>query len=191
MNEHEVNYDIHDKEMLAIVSCIKEWRHYLEGMPRFPIFTDHKNLEYFMTTKVLTRRQARWSIELSSYDFIITYRKGSLNGKPDALSRRSEYRPEEGGNPVTTFLKPENFDEGSLKYRKENRVASHIAAINISSIQLARKTTIQMSSELIRRVKEAIPKDQGYITALEAVKEGNNTEDVSEEDGVLIWKSHL
>jgi hypothetical protein len=54
------------------------------------VFTDHKNLEYFMTTKVLNRRQARWAQELAGVDFKILYRKGTSNGKPDALSSRPE-----------------------------------------------------------------------------------------------------
>jgi hypothetical protein len=61
------------------------------------VFTDYKNLEYFMITKVLNRRQAHWAQELAGVDFKIYYRKGTSNGKPDALSRHLEYRPEKGG----------------------------------------------------------------------------------------------
>jgi hypothetical protein len=94
----EINYEIHDKELLAIVDCFKAWRRYLEGsLHMVQVFTDHKNLEYFMTTKVLNRRQACWAQELAGVDFKIYYRKGTSNGKPDALSRRPEYRPEKGG----------------------------------------------------------------------------------------------
>ena len=51
----ELNYDIHDKELLVIFEAFKIWQHYLEG-PVYPIdvITDHKNLEYFSTIKVLT-----------------------------------------------------------------------------------------------------------------------------------------
>jgi hypothetical protein len=53
----EINYKIHDKELLAIVDCFKAWRRYLEGsLHMVQVFTDHKNLEYFLTTKVLNRR---------------------------------------------------------------------------------------------------------------------------------------
>jgi len=74
MDKAEINYEIHDKEMLAVVSAFKEWRRYLEGA-RFQIivYTDHKNLEYFATTKVLNRRQAQWAQELAGYDFKIVY----------------------------------------------------------------------------------------------------------------------
>jgi hypothetical protein len=57
----EINYEIHDKELLTIVDCFKIWRRYLEGLLHMVlVYTDHKNLEYFMMTKVLNRRQARW-----------------------------------------------------------------------------------------------------------------------------------
>jgi hypothetical protein len=93
----EINYEIHDKELLAIVDCFKAWRRYLEGsLHMVQVFTEHKNLEYFMTTNVLNRRQACWAQELASVDFKIFYRQGTSNGKPDALSRHPEYPPEKG-----------------------------------------------------------------------------------------------
>jgi len=94
----EINYEVHDKELLAVVDAFKHWRRYCEGAAhQVQVLSDHQNLEYFMTTKVLNRRQARWAQELAGIDFRIYYRLGTQNGKPDALSRRSEYRPEKGG----------------------------------------------------------------------------------------------
>ncbi|KAI3650144.1 hypothetical protein MP228_005001, partial [Amoeboaphelidium protococcarum] len=88
----ERNYEIYDKELLAIHECFKEWRHFLQGADhQVTVLTDHKNLQYFMTTKQLTRRQARWAIFFSEFDFVLTHRPGSLNGKADLLSRRSDY----------------------------------------------------------------------------------------------------
>ena len=56
----EQNYEIYDKEMLAIVNSFKQWRHYLEGANhQITVYSDHKNLEYFITIKQLNRRQAR------------------------------------------------------------------------------------------------------------------------------------
>jgi len=84
----EINYEIHDKELLAIVDSFQEWRHFLEGAQHLvTVHTDHKNLEYFMSAKVLNRRQARWSISLSRFNFVITYRPGSKQIQSDALSR--------------------------------------------------------------------------------------------------------
>jgi hypothetical protein len=66
----------HDKELLVIVDYFKVWRRYLEGsLYMVQVFTDHKNLEYFMTTKVLNQRQACWAQELAGMDFKIFYRK--------------------------------------------------------------------------------------------------------------------
>ena len=60
LNETERNYKIHDKEMLAIIRGLEAWRHLLEGVQtKFEIWTDHKNLEYFMKAQKLNRRQAR------------------------------------------------------------------------------------------------------------------------------------
>ena len=56
----ECNYEIYDKELLAIVRCFEEWRPELEGTSSpIKVITDHRNLEYFTTTKLLNRRQAR------------------------------------------------------------------------------------------------------------------------------------
>jgi len=62
----KLNYDTHDKELLAIFEAFKIWQYYLEG-PAYPIniVMDHRNLEYFSTTKVLTWRQAQWYKYLS------------------------------------------------------------------------------------------------------------------------------
>ena len=92
MTPPELNYDIHDKELLAIVDAFGAWRVYLEGANhKITVISDHKNLLAFTTTKKLNRRQTRWSELLSSYDFQIMYRKGTENLGADALSRRSDY----------------------------------------------------------------------------------------------------
>ena len=84
----ELNYDTHNKELLAIFGAFKIWQHYLEGLA-YPIdvVTDHKNLEYFSTTKVLTHRQARWSEYLSQFNLVIRFYSNHLGTKPDALTR--------------------------------------------------------------------------------------------------------
>src|ERR687884_1036585 len=151
----EINYEIHDKELLAIVDAFKVWRHYLAGAAhKIVIYTDHKNLEYFMTTKILNRRQARWAQELAAYNFKIVYRKGSSNGKTDALSRRSGYRPEGGGSDdenLRTVLKPEQIDLESIKKR-------FIA----SSRKLAALPKIKFDEDLLYEVRKAAAKDKEY-----------------------------
>uniref|UniRef100_A0A8C5LUM7 Gypsy retrotransposon integrase-like protein 1 n=1 Tax=Leptobrachium leishanense TaxID=445787 RepID=A0A8C5LUM7_9ANUR len=84
----ERNYDVGDRELLAIKMSLEEWRHLLEGS-EFPItiFTDHKNLEYLQKAKRLKPRQARWALFFCRFNLHITHRPGSKNGKADALSR--------------------------------------------------------------------------------------------------------
>jgi hypothetical protein len=134
----ELNYEIHDKEMLAIIVALKIWRAYLEGAAHpFTVYTDHKNLEYFATTKVLNRRQSRWSELLASYDFKIVYRPGKSMGKPDAMTRRHDFS--EGSKasdaPPRTLLKSHQLQ----------LFAVHKAAAN--------------ESQLIRDIRAAQPRD--------------------------------
>ncbi|OQD66312.1 hypothetical protein PENANT_c346G09629, partial [Penicillium antarcticum] len=100
----ETRYETHDSELLAIVESFRQWRHYLEGS-KFPVrvLTDHANLRYFMTTKVLSGRQARWSEYLAAFDFVIEYRSGKKN-PADMPSRRPDYAPKEGETADNSML---------------------------------------------------------------------------------------
>ena len=84
----ECNYQIHDKELLAIINALKEWESELISVINFQILTDHRNLRYFTTMKRLNERQMRWADILSRYNFTLHYRPGKLAERPDALSRR-------------------------------------------------------------------------------------------------------
>jgi len=89
----EKNYEIHDKEMLAVIRCLEDWRHYLEGTKKeFKIWTDHKNLQYFMSSQKLNCRQARWALYLSRFNFTLKHVPGRSMGKVDSLSRRSDWQ---------------------------------------------------------------------------------------------------
>jgi len=84
----ERNYEIYDKEMLAIIRRLENWRHLLEGACfKFEIWTDHKNLEYFMKVQKLNRRQAQWVLYLSRFDFALKHVLGTKMVKADGLSR--------------------------------------------------------------------------------------------------------
>ncbi|KAH9273416.1 hypothetical protein BASA83_004077 [Batrachochytrium salamandrivorans] len=71
-----------------------------------PSYVTIRTLEYFMTTKKLTRRQARWSLELSEYDFSLTHRPGKLNGRADSLSRREDYKSNTESSNFQRILDP-------------------------------------------------------------------------------------
>jgi hypothetical protein len=74
MEPAEKNYDIHDKELLAVVEAFEHWQPYCHGA-RFPIlvFTDYQNLRYFTSSKVLNQCQVQWAEKLSEFDFRIVY----------------------------------------------------------------------------------------------------------------------
>jgi len=107
----ERNYDINDKQLLPILVAFMEWKHYLEGTEKpITVYTDHQNLQYFLTTKPWTHRPIRWAQKLFSFHFKIIYEPGAKVGKPDALSRPPEYSPEEGAtHREQQILKPQHF----------------------------------------------------------------------------------
>jgi hypothetical protein len=86
LRKAQLNYPVHEKELLAIVRALKKWRIELLGTP-FTVYTDHRTLENFMTQRELSRRQARWQEFFGQYDFSIQYIRGEDNSVADALSR--------------------------------------------------------------------------------------------------------
>jgi hypothetical protein len=84
----KANYGIYKKQLLAIVTALKELAHYLRGTKHtIEVRTDHGNLQYFKTVSTDKPQQARWAIELKEFDFKIKFVEGKTNGKPDALTR--------------------------------------------------------------------------------------------------------
>ena len=110
------NYKIHDKEMLAIICTLEEWWYYLEGTPcQFEVWMDHKNLEYFCTSKKLNRWYARWSLHLSQFNFTLHHHPGYSMGKSDTLSHRVDHRSGGRDNMDMTMLPPSLFAIRALK----------------------------------------------------------------------------
>jgi len=105
----ELNYDIHDKELFTIYEAFRIWRHYLEGSAApINVITNHKNLKYFATTKLLNHHQARWSEYLSQFNLVIRFRPGKLSTKPDTLTHRWNVYLKEGGSDYAT-VNPQNL----------------------------------------------------------------------------------
>ena len=85
----ERNYDVRNRELLAVKLALEEWRHWLAGAETpFVVWTDHKNLAYIQTAKRLNSRQAWWALFFGRFNNTLTYCPGSKNIKPDALSRQ-------------------------------------------------------------------------------------------------------
>jgi hypothetical protein len=112
----ERNYEVHDKELLAIIRALDEWRHWVEGAQHtFEVWTDHRNLQYFCTAKKLNRRQARWSLFLSRFDYKLHHRPRRSMGKPDELSRPLDHCTGSQDNKDIVLLKPELFEIQALE----------------------------------------------------------------------------
>jgi len=85
LKTHEVNYPMHDLELVAVVFALSIWRHYLYGS-RTQIFTNHKSLKYLISQKELNMRQRRWIELIKDYECTIEYHPGKANVVADALS---------------------------------------------------------------------------------------------------------
>jgi len=148
LNETERNYEIHDKEMLVIIRGLETWKHLLEGAQfKFEIWTDHKNLEYFMKVQKLNRRQARWALYLSRFDFTLKHVPGTKMGKADRLSRRSDWK---------IGVERDNEDQVFIK---DNWIR------NLQEVVIEGPEV-----ELLEKIKKARSKDKDVVRIVEEMK---------------------
>jgi len=150
LSDTKKNYEIHNKEMLVVVRCLEVWRHFLEETTiKFEIWTDHKNLKYFMKAQKLNRRQARWALYLSRFDFVLKHVLGSKMEKADSLSRRPDWEMGiEKDNEDETLVKLEWLD-----IRKTERVEVIVEGI-----------------DLLEKVRQLKVKDNKVVQAVEEMK---------------------
>jgi len=157
----ELNYDVYDKELLAIFEAFKIWRHYLEGSTSpIDVITDHKNLEYFLTTKVLTHRQARWSEYLSQFNLVICFCPGCLGTKPDALTRQWDVYPKRGDNGYAS-VNPHNF----CPVFTQEQIAASLRATILTTLTL-RAAMILDQNQLHSDILTALPSDSSISNHL-------------------------
>ena len=148
LSDTEKNYEIHDKEMLVVVRYLEAWRYFLKGMTmKFEIWTDHKNLEYFMKVQKLNKRQARQTLYLLRFNFMLKHIPGSKMGKADSLSRRPDWEiGVERDNEDKTLVKPE-----WLEVRKTERVEVIVEKVDL--LEKVRKSKVK-DNEVVKAVEE-------------------------------------
>uniref|UniRef100_A0A0W0FEH4 Reverse transcriptase domain-containing protein n=1 Tax=Moniliophthora roreri TaxID=221103 RepID=A0A0W0FEH4_MONRR len=106
----ERNYEIYDRELLAIVNALKVWQHYLLGAPHLvTILSDHKNLTYFRTAQKLNRQQAQWSLFLTQFDLQLVHVPGTKMAQSDALSWRPDLIDAEENDNEDTIMLPDKL----------------------------------------------------------------------------------
>ncbi|MBW0580963.1 hypothetical protein O181_120678 [Austropuccinia psidii MF-1] len=180
----ELNYEIHEKELLGIVSALKLCRAFLLSLSdSFEVLTDHPSLTYFMSSKVLTCHQARCAEFLSEFHFSITYCPGRLATLPDSLSHRDNMYPERG----VDFIRksPQNFHQVLKK--------NEIEEPRFFSIK------VEVFSDLVDKIPKAVRKDKDYNEILKQLAKGEPVSDYNLEtqakfslfrDRVVIPSNH-
>lgn len=170
----ECNYEIYDKELLAIIKTLEEWRPELEGIEEeFEIITDHKNLQHFMTTKLLNQRQVRWSEFLSRFNFRIVYRPGKLAVKPDALSRKAEDQPLS-----KTDRSDDRINHRYQQILKKHNISPGMAPAHISSLRIYALAVETTTDDLISACYSTNTSVQDMLAALK-------------DDSIRYWPQHL
>jgi hypothetical protein len=163
----ECNYEIYDKELLAIIRCFEQWCAELQSVESFiNVFIDHKSLKYFMTTKKLNKRQVRWIKFLAEFDFKIVYQSKKKNDKTNSLTRRSENKSYENDDSYNrnkhmhqTFLSTEKVDSQIVQdlndTKKENLELSLFDKIKLAN---RKNSTCKAIRKTIRIKKKSFDK---------------------------------
>ncbi|KAJ2914471.1 hypothetical protein MD484_g5943, partial [Candolleomyces efflorescens] len=176
----EINYDVHDKELLAVVESFRDMRAWLMGTAQhISVICDHKNLEYFMKSQVLNRRQARWAMFLTEFDFQLTWGPGAKN-PADAPSRRPDFAPKKGDDVLT-----QQYKSILTPYHTQQIIPTQEPAIKISATSSLTTLAID-NSELLDRFKRAYQEDSEWR---EALLQGN--EDFSTHDNIVFHNGRV
>ena len=124
-SDAEHNYDIHDRELLALMRGLNHWRHLLIGTPTpITVYTDHKNLEYYRHPQHINRRVARYIPRLADYHYTLVHLPGDSN-KADTLSRRPDLHSGTDDNDEILVLPPSLFARASHFSSIDDRVHGH------------------------------------------------------------------
>jgi transposase InsO family protein len=137
LNGPVLRYATYDREMYAILQAFKEWRHYCHGSKhKITVYTDHKNIAYFTTTRELSSRQVGYLEFLSQFDYQLVHCKGSENGRADALSRRADHVQEI----------PE-YSAQAFRYNNEG---------NIEQVHLCAMFKVMENDPMLEEIKEHV-----------------------------------
>jgi transposase InsO family protein len=200
MEPAECNYPIHDKELLAIVRALKEWRPELEGLQandRFEILSDHRALEYFMATKELNSRQARWAEFLSRFHFTLKYRPGKQNTLADALSRQENdvQAQDQIGKRYRTqiLLKEECLDTRIIRELKESLKSQETEVVQMDMDQSSLGLDEMLLVDKLISANRTSPTLAAHKSRLEKASVDSHSckSDYELRDGLLLHKGRL
>ena len=111
----ERNYNIYERELLAVMKALAHWRQYLGWTKEpFVIMTDHANLQYWKSPKNLNQRTARWQADLQEYNYEIRHIPGKENISPDALSHPPGVDQGKNDNQQQVVISLEKFKAATI-----------------------------------------------------------------------------
>ena len=175
LNPVECNYEIHDKELLAIIDCLKQWEAELMSLEApFTIVTDHNNLRYFTKIQRLNERQMRWQILLSRFNFELVYRPGSQAFRPDALSRRPQDMPKDKYDDRLTYRDRVLLPQAS-RDRLNDCLKDSSPPSNIQIASMIASPALNNDKELQNFWVEAEAQDDSYPRIKQAVVDNLRT----------------
>jgi hypothetical protein len=208
--EPERNYNIHNKELLAIIGALETWQHYLEGAKeRVEIWTDHKNLEYFRKAQKLSRRQARWAQFLTRFDFDLLHKRGETN-KVDGLSQRIDHKHGVENNNADQTLLPEQLFKDTITTRNlfiarpttqgqgstGRKEHTKVIRTSIETI-LNNNIVVQGNTDLKGKIQSSVERDKEVIKAMDTIK-GNGPQSMTKglqewnmEDGLILFRGKV
>src|SRR5260221_11532857 len=164
----------------------KNWHHFLEGSGEvINTVTNHKNLEYFMTSKKLSCRQARWAEFLAQFNMRVHFRPGRLGSKPDALTRRWDlYTDRDGQEPAATNVCP--------IFNSEHLAEDPVLARTGTMEEPTATAGVTMDSEAIDGDIAAIGTGADFARKIRGqIKAANHPEGWMEQDGRLLFHDCL
>ena len=156
LNGAESRYPVHEQELLAIITALTTWRHYLSGtVVPVRVRTDHKSLIHFQTQPMLSGRQTRWLETLANYDYVIEYVKGEENGVADALSRRGDLNDGAADRPPAYVDTRSTFALNHIMvHSKRTALIDEINAVQRAQ-RHARRPRPDRQAELLRQAARA------------------------------------
>ncbi|MBW0547136.1 hypothetical protein O181_086851 [Austropuccinia psidii MF-1] len=160
----ELNYQIHDKELLGILWALKCWGAFLLSLSStFEVLTNPSSLQYFLSSKILTRWQAHRAEFLSEFHFSITYRPGCFATLPDALPHWDDAYPERAED----FISKNQMNSQKI-IKPDDIQASKFFAVKVEAFQ-----------NLIESIQNSLWQDSQYRSILQDLGKGKSVQDYS------------
>src|SRR5246500_2535098 len=180
----ERNYQIYDRELLAVIHALETWRHALLGSPH-PVIVhcDHRNLGFYKKANKVSPRQAQWLSFLQQFNLLWQYVPGSKLIQADALSRRHDHIGDDTEN-----------DEEYYILIPPDKIISVIDS-DVTDLLITLELNL-INTELAEEIKTKTVQDRFATSIHQSLKQGttpikSKLSDWNEEDGVYRYQGKI